>query len=194
MKQTGKPETDNGKTQLSVAKIGLISALGVAIVGMVASVLSAYFSSQAAQAPILIPIQATQTAEARLTLPTAAPDRAAPGSVKDVERELTAANITLSTGTIDDVARVRGYVSESDSAYHLLALSTIRVMAGRRFKQTLYLDLIDKWYTALVGEAQYVTADGSLNVEPLKEAMLKAHNDYYGDDAGSFDEIVGPRP
>lgn len=63
-----KSQANNGKTEISVAKIGLISAITVAAISVIGTVLNAYFSSQAAQAPIIIPIQATQTAEAKATL------------------------------------------------------------------------------------------------------------------------------
>jgi hypothetical protein len=67
-KEPIKPESDDSKAQTSVAKIGLISAITVAVVGMIGVVLNAYISSRATQAPILIPIQYTQTAESKLTL------------------------------------------------------------------------------------------------------------------------------
>ena len=69
MNQTGKKSSETqdlkGKTELNIAKIGLISAIAVAIIGLVGIGVTAYFSSQSAQAPILISIQATQTAEAK---------------------------------------------------------------------------------------------------------------------------------
>jgi len=63
-----KTEANSGTTQISLAKIGLVSAISVAVLGMIGTALNAYFSSQAASAPILIPIQATQTAEANTLL------------------------------------------------------------------------------------------------------------------------------
>lgn len=70
-KSTSEKQISSDKKEISVAKIGLISAITVAIIGLVGSAINAYFSSQAAQAPLLIPIQATQTAEARIILQTA---------------------------------------------------------------------------------------------------------------------------
>ena len=66
-----KTKTGSDKKEVSIAKIGLISAVTVAIVGLFGTAINAYFSSQAAQAPILIPIQATQTAEAKIITLTA---------------------------------------------------------------------------------------------------------------------------
>ncbi len=69
MKQTAEDTTDHNdeksKTEINLAKIGLISAIAVAVIGLLSTAVSAYFTSQTAQAPIIIPIQATQTAEAK---------------------------------------------------------------------------------------------------------------------------------
>lgn len=70
-KSTSEKQASSDKKEISVAKIGLISAITVAIIGLVGSAINAYFSNRSAQAPFLIPIQATQTAEARVILPTA---------------------------------------------------------------------------------------------------------------------------
>lgn len=70
MTQRKKTQTEsktNKGTEITVAQIGLVTAVLVAIVSGVVTIISSYFSSQAAQAPILIPIRATQTAEAHLT-------------------------------------------------------------------------------------------------------------------------------
>ena len=69
-KSSGKPESKDSTTEISVAKIALISAITVAVIGMIGTAVNAYFSSQAAQAPIIIPIQATQTAEAARLIPS----------------------------------------------------------------------------------------------------------------------------
>ena len=50
--------------------------------------------------------------------------------------------------------------------------------------------MIDKWYTLLVGEEHYVADDGGLNHEKLKEAIVKANNEYYGRNVPSFEEAV----
>ena len=71
-KSSGKPELKESTTEISVAKIALISAITVAVIGMIGTAVNAYFSSQAAQAPIIIPIQATQTAEAARLIPSSA--------------------------------------------------------------------------------------------------------------------------
>ncbi len=73
------PPKPQESTELRVARIGLISAIVVAICGLLGTLatvlgaaVSGYFSSIAARDPVLIPIQATQTAEALapLSLPT----------------------------------------------------------------------------------------------------------------------------
>jgi hypothetical protein len=50
--------------------------------------------------------------------------------------------------------------------------------------------MIDKWYTSLVGEGHYVADDGGLDHEKLKEAIVKANNEYYGQNAPSFEQAV----
>ncbi len=215
MRQSHKPNPNSNKTEISVAKIGVISALGVAAMGMLATIISAYFSAQAAQAPILLPIRATQTSEARSTptvaipiltanngtptvpaqvVPPTAPATETSPSPRDLEQRLAAANVVLAANTPDDIARVRGYLAEPQSAYPFLAIASINVMQGLRFKQPEHLDIFDKWYTALVGEANYLTTEGTLNLEKLKEAMLMSHNDLYGDTAATFSQIVEARP
>jgi hypothetical protein len=57
-------------------------------------------------------------------------------------------------------------------------------------KKTAYLDMIDKWYSLLIGKENYVSSDGKLDVEKLKEAMVKAHNEYYGDSVLLLDQIL----
>jgi len=64
--------------ELRVARIGLISAVVVATCGLAGTLLtvlgtaiSGYFSTRAVQDPLLIPLRATQTAEARLDLSSA---------------------------------------------------------------------------------------------------------------------------
>lgn len=77
----GEPQEEKGSSQsieLRVARIGLISALVVAACGLIGTLLtvlgtaiSGYFSTRAVQDPLLIPLRATQTAEARSSTPIA---------------------------------------------------------------------------------------------------------------------------
>jgi TIR domain len=113
-----------------------------------------------------------------------------PPSVLELESRLKTANIKLSTGTENDVARVRGYFTGPTSAYHLLAVNCLQVLGDRRLRKTGYLDMIDKWYTLLVGEEHYVAGDGGLDHEKLKEAIVRANNEYYGQNAASFEQVV----
>jgi hypothetical protein len=103
---------------------------------------------------------------------------------------LKAANIELSTGTADDAARVRSYFTGPTSAYYLLAVNCLQVLGNRRLRETGYLDMIDKWYTLLVGEEHYVAGDGGLDHEKLKEAIVRANNEYYGQHATSFEQVI----
>ncbi len=111
-------------------------------------------------------------------------------SLLELETQLKAANIKLSTGTEDDVVRVRGYFTGPTSAYYLLATNCLQILGDRRLRKTGYLDMIDKWYTLLVGENHYVTDDGGLDHEKLKVAIVKANNEYYAQNATSFDQLV----
>lgn len=63
-----KKSQPEAKNDITIAKIGLVSALLVAIIGGVVTIFNSYLASQAVLAPIIIPIQATQTAEAKSTL------------------------------------------------------------------------------------------------------------------------------
>lgn len=135
--------------------------------------------------PIPIPSSPNQT--------TAGAAEGAAPSVKELEQRLKAANIVLSTGTSEDLDRVRNYFTGPKSAYHLLAVSCLQVLENDRLRKPGYLDMVDKWYTWLVGEKNYVSADGTLNLEKLKEAMVKAQNEYHGDGVTSFEQLIEPR-
>jgi hypothetical protein len=111
-------------------------------------------------------------------------------TVLQLESQLNAANVKLSTGDDDSVARVRSYFTGPRSAYHLLAVHCIQILRARRLKETGYLDMIDKWYTSLVGEKNYVTASGGLDLEKLKEAIVRANNEYHGQSATSFEQVI----
>ena len=113
-------------------------------------------------------------------------------TVDELEAGLHSANIVFSTGTDEDRARVRSYVTGPTSAYYLLAVNCLEVIGAQRFKKTEYLDMIDKWYTLQVGEGDYVAEDGQLHVEQLKAAIVQAHNEYYSDTATAFEELIEP--
>jgi len=113
--------------------------------------------------------------------------------VDELEQKLGAANIRLSTGGAEDRSRVRGYFTGPTSPYHLLAVSCIEIMGNQRLKRIGYLDMIDKHYTLLVGENNYASADGKLNLEKVKEAMVEAQFEIHGDKPPSFEQIVESR-
>jgi len=114
-------------------------------------------------------------------------------NLAELESQLKAANILLSTGTDEDINRVRSYFTGPSSAYYLLATNCLQLLDKKRLIKTGYLDMIDKWYTHLVGEKNYVTGNTNLNHEKLKEAMVRANNEYQGDSAISFDQVVESR-
>jgi translation elongation factor EF-Tu-like GTPase len=99
-KSSGRSKVDNSKAEISVAKIGLISTIAVAIIGMIGTALSAYFSTEAAKAPLLISIQATQTAESRSTqlgvVQTLGPTKAAVTAMTE------SATVSISSPTAPD--------------------------------------------------------------------------------------------
>ena len=124
------------------------------------------------------------------------PARSEPGAVTGVdklEQRLNAANIQLSTGGAEDRERVRGYFDGPEAPYYLLATGCIQILGNQRLKKTGYLDMIDKHYSRLVGDGNYVSADGRLNLEKVKQAMVEAQRDYHSDQARTFNEIVESR-
>lgn len=116
-----------------------------------------------------------------------------PPDMPELESRLKAVNIRLSTGTDKDTARVRGYFTGPDAPYYLLAVSCLQVLGDRRLRVSGYLDMIDKWYTLLVGEGHYAAGDEGLEHEKLKEAIVKANNDYHSQNATSFEQLVESR-
>jgi len=60
-------------------------------------------------------------------------------------------------------------------------------------KKTGYLDMIDKHYTLLANGRNYLSPDSKVDLERVREAMVKAQNDYDGADATSFEQIVESR-
>ena len=166
------------------ATAGLVTAIG----GLVTILMQARIigpdkpSSPSAQTPDTTP------APRSISQPPTG-NRSRPAAA-DLEGGLERANIQLSTGTAGDIARVRGYMSDPDGPYALLADACLDVLAGRRLKQRGHLDMIDKWYTLAVGQGGYLSGAGTIRLEELKDAMVKATNEIHGTAASSFDEIV----
>lgn len=113
--------------------------------------------------------------------------------VDELEQKLKAANIMLSTGGEDEREKVRGYFVGSDAPYRLLAVTCIQLLGNQRLKKTGYLDMIDKHFSTMGDESIYVPVDGKLNLEKVKQAMVKAQRDYHSDQARTFEEIVESR-
>ncbi|MFD2937396.1 hypothetical protein [Spirosoma flavum] len=112
-----------------------------------------------------------------------------PINSQKLEQQLADINIKLGS-TSKDAEKVRGYFVDTNSSYYVLSAGCLRLLAKRRLKKTGYLDVIDKWYTASVGSENYLNATGDLYVEQLKQALIKAQNDYYGDQINTFDQLI----
>ena len=50
--------------------------------------------------------------------------------------------------------------------------------------------MIDKWYTLAVGQDRYLSEAGTIRVDELTDAIVKATNEIHGTAATSFAEIV----
>jgi len=148
-----------------------------------------------AAAPILYwrvfadkPADAQDSRQAEVSIRTADPELIL------LESRLKDANILFSAGDQADYERVMGYLQEEDSAYRLLAQDCLKVMGKDRLAKTGYLDMIDKWYTQLIGDEANYAPNGRLDPRTLKAAMVKAQNEYYGDDASSFLDLLATKP
>lgn len=117
-------------------------------------------------------------------------DVSAATGVDELEQKLKAANIMLSTGGADEREKVRGYFDGLEAPYRLLAISCLQILGNQRLKKTGYLDMIDKHFSEMGDESIYVPVDGKLNLEKVKQAMVKAQREYHGDLARIFEEIV----
>ena len=187
--------TDNGQSRswwqtapgIITAIAGLVTAAG----GLLTILLQAgligpdtRFGSDAvtdARAPAASPAGRASTAENSAS------------ALEELESRLESVNIQLSTGTADDRVRVRGYMSDPDSAYTLLAYGCLDILAGRRLKRPAHLDMIDKWYTVAVGPDRYLSDTGTVRRQELESAIVKATNEIHGTTASSLDEIVEAR-
>ncbi|MBL8190197.1 MAG: hypothetical protein JNK38_19430 [Acidobacteria bacterium] len=116
-----------------------------------------------------------------------------PTEIDGLEQQLKAANILLSTGSAAEREKVRGYFDGPKAPYYLLAVTCIQVLGNQRLKKTGYLDMIDKHFSTMGDESIYVPVNGKLNLEKVKEAMVKAQQDYHSDQARTFEEIVERR-
>lgn len=139
------------------------------------------------------PASPTPTSTAVVSPSPSKPEISATAGVDELEQSLKAANIKLSTGGAEEQEKVRGYFDGPEAPYQMLAVSCIQVLGNQRMKKTGYLDMIDKHYSKLVGEGNYVSADGKLNLDKVKEAMVAAQKDYHSDQAKTFEEIVESR-
>jgi hypothetical protein len=109
-------------------------------------------------------------------------------TIEELEPLLLHANIRLSEPV--DEERTRSYFTGPDSAYHMLAVASLTVLGEQRFIQPVNLDIVDKWYTQAVGTGY--EERGPLDLEIVKQSLIDAHNDYWGDNATSLDELLEP--
>lgn len=117
-------------------------------------------------------------------------------TVAELEPMLAEVNIGLaSSGSEADLAAMRSYFEGPDSAYYILSVACLQLLRGNHLVQTVYLDMIDDYYTRLRGgESNYLTAEGTIDEETLSRAIVAAYNNYYGENAASFDELIVPGP
>ena len=142
----------------------------------------------------ITPAQNIETVNSQQLIQTGSTDISNPITVLEIESLLNQANISISTGSPADIARVRTYFTGPTSTYQLLAVNSLQVIGENHFKKTVHLDMIDKWYTISIGNENYVSSAGALNLEKLKEAMVKAHNEYYGDNVLLLDHLLEANP
>lgn len=190
-----------GMTRAIIAgAVGMVTTLSIALLASCSPAADARATESPAvtatspslvQAPTATAEEPTQPAQQ--PVPTGPLDLSQTVSVQDLEPLLAQANIVISTGTEQDRERVRGYFTGPDSAYHMLAIASIQIVGDRQFRQTAYLDMIEKWYSIAVGE-NYLTGDGQLHLDKVPEAMVRAHNEYHGDHAQTLEEILLPAP
>jgi TIR domain len=111
-------------------------------------------------------------------------------TLEELEPLLKQANIRLSEP--EDEARTRTYFTGPDSAYHMLAVASLKVIGGRRFKQYINLDIVDNWYSQAAG-SDYAD-HGPLDLEIVKQSLIETYNEYWGNNATSLDELLEPLP
>ena len=200
--QTWKPslQRSSGRVRTILASaLGIVATVTIGLLGSCSPVASAQgTASPEVVATSTIPVQAPAinepTQQVQQPVPTSELDLRETLTVEALEPRLNESNIVISTGSEQDLERVRGYFTGPDSAYHMLAVASLQVVGDRQFRQTAYLDMIEKWYTIVVGEDNYLTSEGQLHLDKVPDAMVKAHNEYYGDDAQSLEEILLPAP
>jgi hypothetical protein len=109
---------------------------------------------------------------------------------EELEPLLQQANIRLSEP--EDEARTRSYFTGPDSAYHMLAVASLKIIDEHRFKAYINLDIVDKWYTQAAGSGY--AEHGPLDLELVKQSLIETHNEYWGDQATSLDDLLEPLP
>jgi hypothetical protein len=115
-------------------------------------------------------------------------------TVQGLERALAEANIQLSDAGPEQEQNVRDFITAPDRAYYLLGVNSLRIVGERRFTQPLFLDELDDWYTRLVGKTNYLAGADTLHEAELRQAILDAWNNHYGEQQTSLDAILAPRP
>lgn len=182
----GEPPKSQSWWQTLPGILTAVAAILTASTGLIMALNQAGVFSRASSSASPTPTAVVSPSPSKLEISAAT-------EVDELEQSLKAANILFSTGGADEQEKVRGYLDSPEAPYRLLAVSCIQVMGTQRLKKTGYLDMIDKHYLKLVGEGGYVSANGKLNLDKVKEAMVAAQKDYHSDPAETFEEIVAPR-
>jgi hypothetical protein len=108
-------------------------------------------------------------------------------TLEELEPLLLQANMRLSQP--EDEARTRTYFTGPGSAYHMLAVAVLKVVGEQRFSQPEFLDIVEKHYSDFAGPDYWER--GPLDPEGVQQALIDAHNDYYGDNAVALERLFG---
>ena len=124
--------------------------------------------------------------------PSASPTPTTP--VSKLEQELDRANIALSTGAPEDVARVRQWL-HNDPAYQVLAEECLALLKGKRLLNPVSLDVINGKFKGQIGApaGDTIRPERYRNPEVLKVAIFLTWKEshLYGGHQ-SFEDIVQP--
>ncbi len=176
-------------TTASAIVVSVILCIGVIVAGIG---LVSYLSSSPNNSPIDL-ATTSNTDDTQTEIPTDTTTIDPAMTIEELEPLLNQANISVSTGSQADLDRVRSYFSDPTSDYPVLAVTILELIGENKFKTTEYLDMFDKWYAILAGTQNYTPANGELDTDMLEEAIVKAHNDFYGDNVLLLEDLLESR-
>lgn len=183
----GEPPKPQSWWQTLPGILTAVAGIITAVTALIVALTQAGIFSRS-EKPLPLTPTTTKTSPVETTKP--APDGAT--NVDELEKKLSAINIELGASSAD-AEKVRGYLAGTNPAYRLLAASCLQIIGNLRLKKVGYLDVIDDRYTRLAGEENYASTDGKLNLEKVKEALVKTQNEIHGVNAMSFEQIVETR-